>query len=433
MSASHRPNILFIICHDVGQHLGCYGAGLATPKLDELAADGVRFTKYACTAAQCSPSRGSIMTGRYPHNNGLVGLAHIGWELHDDEVTIPMHLNDDGYDTYLFGGQHESAEPERLGYQNIRGESGNALGIAPRVAEFLRERGEAGAEQPFFACVGIAEPHRPYQREGYNADDPAHVTLLPWLPDRPGIREDIAGLNGLMYAVDEAVGIMTDALTHSGLEESTLVVFTTDHGLAMPRAKGMCYDPGIMTALIMRLPGRFDGGRTHDDLLGNVDMLPTLLDLVGTPASERVEGRSFLGLLDGADYAPREDVFVEMTWHDKYNPMRGIRTTRHKYVRNFGDRPLVYLPSDIYRGRAGEEMRDEYYATSRPEEELYDLASDPLEYNNLAGDTEHDEVLGTLRDRVQQWMQETGDPLVQGDWPPTEKQRQRLETDTTPN
>ncbi|MFQ5809216.1 MAG: sulfatase, partial [Armatimonadota bacterium] len=126
-------------------------------------------------------------------------------------------------------------------------------------------------------------------------------------------------------------------------------------------------------------------------------------------------------------------VFVEMTWHDKYNPMRGIRTTRHKYVRNFGDRPLVYLPSDIYRGRAGEEMRDEYYATSRPEEELYDLEEDPLEYSNLAGDPEHEGVLGTLRDRVQEWMEETDDPLLEGDWPPTEKQRERLETDTTPN
>jgi len=281
--------------------------------------------------------------------------------------------------------------------------------------------------------VGIGEPHRPYQREGYKRDEPADVTLLPWLPDRPGIREDIAGLNGLMYAVDEAVGIMTDALADSGLERNTLVVYTTDHGIAMPRAKGTCYDPGIMTALIMRLAGRFDGGRTHDELLSNVDMLPTLLELVGAGASERVEGRSFLGLLDGADYAPREDICAEMTWHDKYNPMRAVRTTRHKYVRNFGDRPLVYLPSDIYRGRAGEEMRDEYYASTRPEEELYDLEADRLEQRNLAGYPEHEEVLVALRERVQRWMEDTDDRLLEGDWPPTDKQKERLETDTTPN
>ncbi len=433
MSATDRPNILFIICHDVGQHIGCYGAGLDTPRLDELASDGVRFSTYACTAAQCSPSRGSIMTGRYPHNNGLVGLAHIGWELNDDEITLPMYLNDEGYDTYLFGGQHESADPKRVGYQHIWGESGSALGIAPEAAQFLRERGEADSEQPFFACVGIGEPHRPYQREGYNADDPNDVTLLPWLPDRPGIREDIAGLNGLMYAVDESVGMMSDALAESGLDRNTLVAFTTDHGLAMPRAKGMCYDPSIMTALLMRLPGRFDGGRTQDELLSNVDMVPTLLEFVGAEPSERVEGRSFLGLLEGTDYTPREDIYMEMTWHDKYNPMRGIRTTRHKYVRSFGDRPLVYLPSDIYRGPAGEEMRDEYYATSRPEEELYDLESDPLEYSNLASDPEHEDTLLALRDRVQSWLDETGDPLLEGDWPPTDKQRERLETDTTPN
>ena len=433
MSAAHRPNILFIICHDVGQHVGCYGAGLATPRIDELAADGVKLTTYACTAAQCSPSRGSIMTGRYPHNNGLVGLAHIGWELNEDEVTLPMYLNDHGYATHLFGLQHESADSSRMGYQHIWEESRNALGVAPKVAEFLHEAADSEDSQPFFASVGIAEPHRPYQREGYKRDDPSAVTLLPWLPDRPGIREDIAGLNGLMYAVDEAVGVMSDALAETDLDRNTLVVFTTDHGLAMPRAKGMCYDPGIMTALIMRLPDRFDGGRTHDELLGNVDTLPTLLQLVGADLPENTDGRSFLGLLDGTDYAPREDVFVEMTWHDKYNPMRGIRTTRHKYVRNFGDRPLVYLPSDIYRGRAGEEMRDEYYATSRPAEELYDLQRDPLEHRNLTGDPEHEEVLVKLRDRVQRWMEETHDPLLQGDWPPTEKQRERLETDATPN
>ncbi len=432
-SANARPNILFIICHDVGQHVGCYGAGLNTPRIDELAADGVKFTKYACTAAQCSPSRGSIMTGRYPHINGLVGLAHIGWEFNDDEVTLPMYLNDAGYGTYLFGGQHESADPKRVGYHNIWGESGNALGVAPRVAEFLRETAAAGTQQPFFACVGIGEPHRPYQRKGYKADDPAEVTLLPWLPDRPGIREDIAGLNGLMYAVDEAVGIMSDALAETNLDRDTLVVFTTDHGLAMPRAKGMCYDPGIMTALIMRMPGRFEGGRMHDELLSNIDMLPTLLEFAGAEDPTNIDGRSFLGLLDAIDYAPREDIFVEMTWHDKYNPMRGIRTSRYKYVKNFGERPLVYLPSDIYRGRAGEEMRDEYYATTRPEEELYDLKADPLERRNLADHPEQQQRLSALRDRVQRWMEETNDRLLEGDWPPTDKQRERLETDTTPN
>ncbi|MFO7947323.1 MAG: sulfatase-like hydrolase/transferase, partial [Armatimonadota bacterium] len=105
MAQNNRPNIVKIIVHDIGQHIGCYGAGVDTPNMDRLAGDGVSFDQYACTAAQCSPSRGSIMTGRYPHQNGLMGLAHIGWEFHPGEKTLPMYMNEAGYETHLFGHQ----------------------------------------------------------------------------------------------------------------------------------------------------------------------------------------------------------------------------------------------------------------------------------------------------------------------------------------
>ncbi|MBC7286924.1 MAG: sulfatase [Armatimonadetes bacterium] len=432
--ADERPNVIQIICHDLGLHCGCYGAGVSTPNIDALAARGVRFTNYHCTAAQCSPSRGSIMTGRYPHNNGLVGLAHIGWELNDGEKTLPMYLAAAGYETYLFGFQHETAgDPcAKLGYQHHVTRVSAARNVGSIVADFLTSA-EARRAQPFYANVGTGEPHRPYHRPGYVQDDPEAVQLLPWLPDRPGIRKDIAGLNGLVAALDDAVGMIVDAVDRAGLAERTILIFTTDHGLAMPRAKGTCYDPGTKTALIMRWDGHFSPGMVTDELLTNCDLLPTLTELAGAGQPHGVDGRSFAALLTGQTYEPRTSIFLEMTWHDKYNPMRGIRTHRYKYIRNFGERPLVYLPLDVWDGLAGQEMRDEYYSVRRPAEELYDLCADPLEMNNLADDPAYESVLGELRETVDKWMRDTGDRLLYGDWPPSPAQAQRLQTHNEPN
>ncbi len=431
--ASHgsRPNIVKMICHDLGQYVGCLGAPIETPNIDGMADDGVLFSTYACTAAQCSPSRGSIMTGRYPHNNGLVGLAHIGWEIGANEVTLPMYLNRAGYHTRLIGHQHEHNEPARLGYQTIEQTGNDARTVASALSDFLH--GDARDGQPFFVSAGVAEPHRPYEREGYDRDDPNTLQTLPYLPDRPGIREDLAGLHGLIWRLDEAVGIVLDALESSGLAQDTLFIFTTDHGIAMPRAKGTCYDPGIMTTLVMRWPGHFDGGRKHDELLTNCDLLPTLLDLAGAEVPPQVDGRSFLGLLDGEAYEPREDIFCEMTWHDQYNPMRGVRTNRYKYIRNFGRRPLVYMPADIYRGPGGQEMIEDFYNEVRPEEELYDLEADPLEQNNVIDDPDHQDAAWRLRTRVYDWMVETNDPLLYGDYAPTKLQRERAENEPLDN
>jgi N-sulfoglucosamine sulfohydrolase len=423
-----RPNILMVICHDLGQHLGCYGAGVATPETDALAEQGVRLTNYHCTAAQCSPSRGSILTGRYPHSNGLMGLAHLGWEIKGGERCLPEVLRDAGYSTHLFGVQHETSGPvERLGYESVECGDSRAECLAEAAEAFLAERAGSGAHTPFFASIGTVEPHREYDRPGYEPDDPAEVALLPWLPDRPGIRYDIAHLNGQVRSVDRAVGRIARALDASGLAEDTLLIFTTDHGLAMPRAKGTCYDPGAKTTLIARLPGRFLGGVARDELLTNCDLLPTLCDLLDLAAPEGVQGQSFLPLLAGGECAPRESIHLEMTWHDLYNPMRAVRTSTHKYVRSFGDLPLVYLPRDVWMGAAGQEVAEEYYGSRRPAELLYDLRDDPLEMRDVAGEPAQAGVLAALRGRVEGFMRETGDRLLEGDWPPCERQRAVIE------
>ncbi len=425
-SHNTRPNVVQVICHDLGRYVGCLGAPIETPNIDGLAEEGVLFSNYCCTAAQCSPSRGSIMTGRYPHNNGLVGLAHIGWRIGANEVTLPMYLNRAGYHTRLIGHQHENSEAPMLGYQKIESIPHDALTVASGLDDFLN--GDAQDGQPFYVNCGIAEPHRPYDREGYEKDDPDTLETLPYLPDRPGIREDLAGLHGLIWRLDEAVGQMRESLEASGLAENTLFIFTTDHGIAMPRAKGTCYDPGIGTTLITRWPAQFTGGRVQDELLTNCDLLPTILDLAGVDAPPQLDGRSFLELLDEDErYEPRDEIFAEMTWHDQYNPMRAIRTNRYKYVRNFGRRPLVYMPADIYVAPAGEDMKADFYNEVRPTEELYDLERDPLEQESVIDDPDYDDIAWTLRTRVQNWMVDTNDPLLYGDYAPTTKQRERAE------
>lgn len=436
-----RPNILLIITHDSGRHLGCYGAGVETPALDGLAAAGVRFDNAFCTAPQCSPSRGSLLTGKVPHRNGLVGLAHIGWELDPGQETLPRCLGRGGYETVLFGFQHESADPGSLGYNRVvasrpatpDGACDN--GAAAVTAAFLAELPALQAEsRPFYACLGFTEAHRPFPDPDPNEPPPkTPLKPLPWLPDRPGIRADTAALNGLVREVDRNVARLLQGLEAAGLRERTLVIFTTDHGLAMPRAKGTCYDPGVGVALIMNWAGTLPP-QTFDRLVSNVDLLPTLCDVAQVTGPAGIDGTSVLpALLDPAVAAVRTHLFLECTWHDRYNPIRAVRTDRYKYIRNFGKRPLVYLPKDIWCSRAGADMRAEYYGCNRPAEELYDLNADPWEYRNVVDLPQYDMTARELRGRLQAWMTATDDRLLHGDWPPTPAQHARDSADPIPN
>ena len=424
MGGEQRPNVVLIVTHDTGRHLGCYGWPVATPHLDRLAAEGMRFDRHFCVAAQCSPSRSALMTGRWPHCNGVMGLAPR-WTYHPGERTLAHCLGAAGYETALIGLQHEGPEPGRLGYgfaqtalaangfRYVAGVQAPARTLAAQAAEWLAHRPSAGLK-PYLLVVGLAETHRPWDRPEYQGEDPGAVRVPPYLPADPRVRSELAAFAGSVRVADEAVGDILRAVDAAGDAERTLVVFTVDHGLAFPRAKGMSYDPGLETALLMRWPGRIAAGRVSDELLCNADLFPTLLGAAGVTEPAGVQGRSFLGLLTGGAHRAREDFFFEMTWHDRYNPHRGVRTRRYKYIRNFGSLPLVFLPGDIYHSPSGEVVRERYSAQTRPAEELYDLARDPLESHNLSDDPECAETLGALRAQVAGWMRETDDPLLRG-------------------
>ncbi|WP_248910429.1 sulfatase family protein [Halocatena marina] len=435
----NRPNVLLVHCHDLGRNLGCYDRGVETPNIDELAADGVLMENQFCTAPQCCPSRGSLMTGRYPHNNGLMGQVTWGWELPESETTLPEHLAQIGYSTHLFGFQHVKKDDESI-YGRVHTTDSRASNVSETFSEDVESLTDNG---PFFASLSIDEPHLPIRRDhvddaAYERYHPEDVEVPPYLPDRPGVREQVADLNGVLnHTLDPAVGSICRSVEKVGIAEETLVVFTTDHGLALPRAKGTCYDPGLEVAFIARLPKVFDGGERYDELLSHVDVLPTVLELLGVEVPANVDGRSFLPMVTGNDYEERDHVYAEMTWHERYVPMRTIRTKRFKYVRNFWKQQRVHLPADILGSRAGREVCEEFYTTERPREELYDLREDPHEQENLASgrgalsppdssglfgapgagpdpDSDYTEDVRDLRQRIHDWMQATDDPLLDG-------------------
>jgi N-sulfoglucosamine sulfohydrolase len=182
----------------------------------------------------------------------------------------------------------------------------------------------------------------------------------PYLRDTPGTREELAGLQGAMRHLDEELGRWTDALHALGLESNTLMIVTTDHGIAMPRAKCSLYDPGIQVALVLRRAGRpgWCGGRVRKEMISSIDVLPTVLELAGIPVPANVQGRSFAPLLDGRAYTPCREVFCELTYHNYYDPVRCIRTEGQKLIANFSAAPSFMDPSQmaaqVRSGGAGE-------------------------------------------------------------------------------
>ncbi|MBO0812764.1 MAG: sulfatase [Microlunatus sp.] len=433
--SSTTPNIVLIHCHDLGRRLGLYGAATVnSPQLDAFAADAVVADRMFCSAPQCSPSRSSLFTGRWPHSNGVLGLTHdgFGWDLHADERHLAGWLSGAGYRTELIGMHHESRTgadrdvAQRLGFDRVD-TGGLADEIVAKTDAALDRLGAAGG--PFYLQVGFTEPHRlPGARDApgvmgflgdhIEPDDSSGVQVPGWLVDEASAREEIAELQGAIRLMDSGVGRVLRKLDDLGLTEDTITIFTTDHGLALPRAKCSLYDPGLEIAFAARWPaGGWTGGVRLDQLLVNLDVLPTLLDAIGIDAgSADIQGRSFLPLLTGqpADYPARDAIFAELTYHDYYDPRRSIRTRRHKLIMNFSSAPVFMDPSQSWARRCTPALSVNGNLGSHPSVELYDLESDPYELHDLAGDPAQAGVRQELLARLGDWMQSTGDPLLDG-------------------
>jgi len=417
-----KPNIILFITHDQGQFLSCYDTSqtpnsLNTPNLDKLAKDGIRFTNYFCTAPQCSPSRGSIQTSLYPHQNGLMGLVNHGWTLPPHNKTIPMYLKENGYTTHLLGLQHESVDVKTLGYDTVSKRMKDYKYDTKTMLNEYKKFFEAHKddEKPFFANLGVIEIHRPFEVWSEPVD-PKTVIVPPFLPETDEVREDLGLFYGIINPIDETIGKILEFLDRTGLRENTLFIYTTDHGSPFPRAKCTLYDPGIKTLLIMNCPNNslFRGGKVLEQMISNIDLMPTLLDFIEAEIPEGIEGRSFMSVLKDSYLPFRSEVFTEKNYHDIYDPIRSIRTKEFKYIRNYEPSQYLFqMPIDIERSLSGQILKDKI-EIQRTKEELYEIKEDPNENHNLAYILAYNDILLELRQSLFNWMKRTNDPLLKG-------------------
>lgn len=423
-------NIIYIVVHDLGRHLGCYGLPVESPAIDRFARDGILFRNAVCNAPACSPSRVCAMTGQYSHVNGVIGLAHAGWALAEDRRTVVDDFNDAGWTTAHFGLSHER-HPLKNRYQidsernwedryNTRRAFDNAL-------RFLESRKEG--DPGFYVNIGLSDTHpsmwsrpEPYTEHG-PPDPPERAYLPPYLPDTPGERAKMGRLQAAIRYLDQEFGRFVEQLDRLDCARDTVVVFTVDHGISTGwyRDKMMCYEKGIEVALIVRMPDGRGAGRVEHCLMQNIDNAPTVLDLAGLDPPAAMDGRSYAPLLRGEPYRPHEAIFIERNFHavgvdaqgrgiNQYDPMRSVRTDDYHYIRNYRPEtvdlyPLPFaLPPGYEDGKKVSLSR-----LPRSEEELFHLRNDPAELFNVVERPEFAGLREELGARLDRWMEETDD------------------------
>jgi arylsulfatase A-like enzyme len=422
---NRRPNVVLFISHDTGRFVSPYGyETVQTPTFEALARQGATFDNCYCVTPLCAPSRAAITTGIPPHQNGMNGLPgdHLGgWDLVTKERHLANVFAQNGYASVLCGFLHETRDLFSVGFAEAIhgiGKSNNAgwplAGAAEDVEAWLDTQAARAPEQPFYMQIGCADTHRDWTRHA-EPDDEKGIWKAPYLIDDPAVDQDMAAMQGASRELDRALGEVLAVFERRGLADDTIFCITTDHGIDFPRAKGTLFDPGIEVLLFMRYrAGGWSENVRVPELVSHVDLYPTLLEACGIPVPEGTAGRSLLPLLTGEGTFERRDaVYVEKTYHDNYDPMRGLRTDRYKYVLNFDAQTLYDVR--IATAPRYNWFRFPFRKTLR--EELYDLQSDPVEANNLAAEPEHQARRERFKAQVARWMAETDDPLLDGPIP----------------
>ncbi len=410
-------NVIYVHSHDTGRQITPYGLGDGTPNLQKLAERGIVFRQAFSAAPTCSPSRSALLTGMVPHSNGMLGLVHRGFRLQDYHKHLVRYLNAHGYETALSGVQHEARDVKDIGYKKIIGQlleskrwnSGHLddLDNAQHVAQFIKGKHEL----PYFLSFGLFSTHRPFP----NADVDEKYVRPPFpLPDVAATRQDYAQFLTSVRVVDKCVGIVMEALQESGQVNDTLVIYTTDHGMAFPGMKATLYDTGIGVSLIVKPPdGSGPAGVVSDALVSHLDVFPTLCDLLDLPKPEWLQGQSLGPVLFGDKSSVHDAVFAETNYHAAYEPMRCIRTDRYKFIRRYR---AGVVSANIDDSDSKTFLYDQGYTDmyANETEELYDLHLDPSERINLAHSPEHQHIRTRLVNRLQQWMVSTNDPILHG-------------------
>lgn len=409
-----RPNFIVFIADDMAcDDCGAFGhAGVRTPNLDRLARAGMVFDNAFLTCSSCSPSRCSILTGRYPH---ATGAHQLHSPLPAGQITFVDVLRRAGYFTAAAGKWH-------LGNDAI-GRFDKVLQGRMSWTGLLSDRPK---DKPFCLWLAFADPHRPYQSNAIaRPHRPGDAVVPPYLPDNEATRADLAQYYDEITRLDHMLGETLAALEVQGVANETVVIFLSDNGRPFPRCKTTLYDSGIKTPLIVRWPNRVQPATRTSALVSTVDLAPTILKLAGLAAPDSMQGKNFSELLDKPKLIGRRFVYAEHDWHDFDDRQRAVRTSTFKYVRSYyTDIPLT-PPADAVRSPTFQSMRAmrdagqltvhqlRVFSTPRPHEELYDVRRDPHELYNLAANPAYAEELRTLRQALADWERSTGDQTPQ--------------------
>lgn len=439
------PNILFVVTDDMGQEVGCYGDKIArTPNIDEFAKVSYRFENAYVTAASCSPSRASILTGLYPHQNGQIGLSHRGFQMYDEFNTIPTWLKKQGYFTGILGKLH--VEPHSaLDFDYMMGGfdtpykgkpsvmvkkprelvdlDWNILtkvekftrmvrDVADTTASFIHQSGE----KPFFLMINILDPHKPFyhQVDGYpeNPIKPEEIEL-PGFMNReptPELLNEVAGYYNGCTRADAAFGEVLKVLKESNEYDNTLIFFLGDHGAPLPRAKTTNYEAGLRIPFLMKLPNQEKAGFL-EEYISTIDIFPTIIDLLGQQKHEELPGKSLVQKLKDVP-GTNQVAFGDYNYHvgNSPDPRRSISTPKYKLIHHLfanelRDKLKNYSRDDFLS------MNSIYSRKDLPEYEFYDLSNDPFELNNLANETKYADEREKLLSQLREWQEETNDSL----------------------
>lgn len=414
------PNILVLIADDANwSDFGVYGnEAIRTPNIDRLAEGGLLVKRAFLTTSQCSPSRISMLTGKYPHSTGAEDL-HM--PLPEGSVILPGLLQRRGYFTGSMKKQHYGGQVAERQFQWY-GERTSA-----DFPAFL----DAAGDRPFFLWVGFTDPHRPFPALGdvEPPHDPAEVKVPPYLADTPAARADLARYYDAIARMDTRIGEFMTGLERRGALDNTLIIFLSDNGMPFPRAKATAYDEGIRTPLIFSWPAVIEPGTTYDGMVSTLDLAPTLLELAGAVPTEEMQGESFAPMLRDQTIPGRTYVFAERNWHDTDEHIRAVRTDRYKLILNaytelplgvtadLGESPSFRSLAERRRLGTLTPAQAAIFEAPRPRIELYDLHKDPWEIDNIAATDAHWERARDLAAVLSSWMEETGD------FPPTMRVR----------
>lgn len=431
-AAEPRPNLVLIIADDLSaEDIGPYGnAKVQAPNLDRLAREGMRFDRAFVTTSSCSPSRSSLITGRYPHNTDA---EQLHWPLPGHHITFVQLLKQAGYYTAASGKWHlgpeikkhfdRVTEPGEAGYQLPKDGKGRMVANDKSGCEqWVPTLQNRPKDRPFFLWLAALDPHRDYEPNIIpKPHRPEDVTVPPYLPDVPETRQDLALYYDEIARLDRYVGEVLAELHRQGQTTNTLILFITDNGRAFPRCKTRLYDSGIRSPWIVRWPGKVKAGTASPRLVSSIDIAPTFCKLAGVTPAKSFEGKDFSPLLEIPTAPFRDYIFAERHWHDFDACERAVRSEQFKYIRNYFNDLAATPPVDAVRSPTYKAMRrlrndnkltepqKDCFVAPRPAEELYDLASDPHETKNLAADRAHTPTLADFRRQLELWQKQTGD------------------------